>query len=1477
MGKYKFIFNPISKQLDLVNNDEDTPVIPTGSTTGIVIIDKVNTYSLLPSASSCTGNCYLVLNDQGTAWLPGSLGGTFYGKGIYYSNGFTWTLTGSVPYQATQQETNIGVSDSAFVTPLKLKNYTGFTQYQKIINLTTTGNTGSATFLNDFLNVPTYTLAGLGGQTQLNGNGFVRINGTTLSYLTGTTNQFVKADGSLDSSVYLTSAITSFNGLTNPTQSFTNDTNVIITSTGSTHVIGWSGTLNDNRITSASNWNTAFNNRIINFTTTGNTGSASFNSGNLNIPTYTLSGLGGQPQLNGNGFIRINGTTLSYLTGTTNQFIKADGSLDNNTYLTSNQSITFTSSGDITGTTTGSVSLTPTLNLSTISQSSSGNFVKVSLDNKGRVTGNTSVLSSDITNVLGYVPYNSTNPNGYITGNTNIVLSGVISGSGTTGITTTFTSGSTGNGKVVLATGGTVTTLTVTDDILMTSPSFNNSYLGNKMALNSFTGLISGGYLQVNSNPALFNISGGTGQIVDYSNTAIPKIINVSWNDFVGVVPTYLSTFDISYVLITSGGTVFQTSTFPSQLQRRNNIFIGRLSHSNRTSISFANAIPDIVGDLGNNLYDFYDALGQFNITGNVISTNGANLTFVKNAGTMFTRAYNYSLTPVAPNIVNVPASSTPASFAYRTQTGGTTSNVTVIDPTKYDVNGVVTTVPGGGGTATIQRVFLFPGGNIRIQYGQHTYTSLANAISGLNDENFIITSSLQNLSILIGYIVVTKNCTDLTDTTRAKIIKAARFDSGTDGGSLSTTTLQGAYNNSTTPEIVTDSVRGAFTLQRGSASDSDVVFEVSNGTGGTVSYITGQGNNFVNAITGNTFVKIGGTGSQFLKADGSVDSNTYLTSNQSITFTSSGDITGTTTGSVSLTPTLNLTTVNQSSTGNFVKIALDSKGRVTGNTAVVSSDIINALGYTPSSGSSTYVGTANRIIVSSGGTIDIASNYIGQSSINTLGTITGGTWNGSSITDTYISSSSNWNTAYNNRISNFTTTGDTGSASFVGNVLNIPTYTLAGLSGQTQLNGNGFVKVNGTTVSYDNSTYLSQALTSLNGLTGTTQTFVNDTNIIVTSTGSTHVIGWNGTLTDDRISSATTWNNKQNALNGNGFIRITGSTIGYLTGTSSQFVKADGSLDSNTYLSSASLSNYLPLSGGTLTGSLTGVAFNVTNSSTTGQPSFITLTNSSSDSLSIRYTEELISNIVADTWQFRLGGVTSRRFALTYFDTFEYFGTTGTTISNSSVRIPLTTSSTNTTTGALVVAGGLGVGGALNLGTALSVTNGGTAQNTYATGDMLFASATDTLSKRTIGSTGQVLAVAAGVPTWTSLSGLSVSNIWSVEFAYKYTVSSSTPFYRVLADTGPSKYTIPKNCTVESASFAWGVAPSGGTYRFWYSINGGTWTLFNTATIASGTGDGTLTPSSTISLSAGNTIQFYYVAAGLSGTSLSFNIIFKS
>jgi len=65
-----------------------------------------------------------------------------------------------------------------------------------------------------------------------------------------------------------------------------------------------------------------------------------------------------------------------------------------------------------------------------------------------------------------------------------------------------------------------------------------------------------------------------------------------------------------------------------------------------------------------------------------------------------------------------------------------------------------------------------------------------------------------------------------------------------------------------------------------------------------------------------------------------------------------------------------------------------------------------------------------------------------------------------------------------------------------------------------------------------------------------------------------------------------------------------------------------------------------------------------------------------------------------------------------------------------------------------------------------LPATNGGTAQSTYATGDTIYASASDTLSKLSVGTTGQVLTVAGGVPSWATPAAGTTANDQAFAFA---------------------------------------------------------------------------------------------------------------
>lgn len=62
--------------------------------------------------------------------------------------------------------------------------------------------------------------------------------------------------------------------------------------------------------------------------------------------------------------------------------------------------------------------------------------------------------------------------------------------------------------------------------------------------------------------------------------------------------------------------------------------------------------------------------------------------------------------------------------------------------------------------------------------------------------------------------------------------------------------------------------------------------------------------------------------------------------------------------------------------------------------------------------------------------------------------------------------------------------------------------------------------------------------------------------------------------------------------------------------------------------------------------------------------------------------------------------------------------------------------------------------------GTTITATSGGTGLNTYATGDILYASAANTLSKLPASTNGFVLTLAAGIPSWVAPSGGTVTSV---------------------------------------------------------------------------------------------------------------------
>ena len=169
------------------------------------------------------------------------------------------------------------------------------------ISLTTTGNSGASTYSSStgVLNVPTYTLAGLGGITASFLSG-----GTGITYNSGT--GVIAYSGT----VYTDASIRAL---------FSAGTGISYNS--STGAISYSGTVYTDSSIRA----------LITLTTNGSSGASTYNNttGVLNVPTYTLAGLGGisLTSLSGTAPITYNSSTgaigITQASTSTNGFLSS--------------------------------------------------------------------------------------------------------------------------------------------------------------------------------------------------------------------------------------------------------------------------------------------------------------------------------------------------------------------------------------------------------------------------------------------------------------------------------------------------------------------------------------------------------------------------------------------------------------------------------------------------------------------------------------------------------------------------------------------------------------------------------------------------------------------------------------------------------------------------------------------------------------------------------------------------------------------------------------------------------------------------------------------------------------------------------------------------------------------------------------------------------------------------------------------------
>jgi hypothetical protein len=282
------------------------------------------------------------------------------------------------------------------------------------------------------------------------------------------------------------------------------------------------------------------------------------------------------------------------------------------------------------------------------------------------------------------------------------------------------------------------------------------------------TGLNQGGLLTINTDTAKFNLSAGFGYVVnghsDPNNTTHTK---VTWTAKIANVIPNISTQKQTYVAVDINGDLFLTNVPLTATQRRNYIRIGVLIHLDNSAVTYIDNQPTVNIEIGGQVQDILEALGFKSLSGNRVFPVSNNLKIKKELGRVFKSGANFDNLTTQPHSFTL-AAQEPITFRYRTQTGAEGSDITDITPAIYDLNGTITPVAATATLATIQRVYIFQDGVVRIQPGQRVFTTLNAAITALNSDVFVTDLDIAENGLYLGAIVLTRNTVNLSNISQA-------------------------------------------------------------------------------------------------------------------------------------------------------------------------------------------------------------------------------------------------------------------------------------------------------------------------------------------------------------------------------------------------------------------------------------------------------------------------------------------------------------------------------------------------------------------------------------------------------------------------------------------------------------------------------------------------------------------------------------
>ena len=319
------------------------------------------------------------------------------------------------------------------------------------------------------------------------------------------------------------------------------------------------------------------------------------------------------------------------------------------------------------------------------------------------------------------------------------------------------------------------------------------------------TGLFDGGEIQFGSGSpttTTITVTAGNGIIVDnHTDPANPTFTRVTWSQFTDQAVTSLATADHTYVAIDSTGSLVQQTSEFTTAEHRDYIVLGAVGHVSRTHVAGVRSNPHAAFDPTVRLVDLAEAIGAFNITGNIYGPNGANLNVDKSAGTSYRAGANFQNSKAAPDVTtDVTQAAVTWNYSYRDGAGGYvySSPTTTVDPDNYDNDAggsppALTAVPTNDWQVQILRFFPGPGQH-RFEYGQKTYATKAAAIDAIPDVDHVHNPNFAE-GVVRGYLVVQESASDLSNTAQAEFIQAGKFGvqgaGGASGGGIFTSAFE--------------------------------------------------------------------------------------------------------------------------------------------------------------------------------------------------------------------------------------------------------------------------------------------------------------------------------------------------------------------------------------------------------------------------------------------------------------------------------------------------------------------------------------------------------------------------------------------------------------------------------------------------------------------------------------------------------------